>query len=150
MKIRDLIIDIDQMSRRNRMQSRLNDWNEDRQREDEAARLTMEIMHLFELVGAKTTEEAVALLRSYPVVTQENAELKRLFKNAQEIITDLEARTRFMESILAASQVALKAARKHCGNFVVSKNDAMNIFTAITPAVDEIQKMLSTFGKSNK
>ena len=150
MKIRDLIVDIDQINRRNRMQSWLNDWNEDRQRGDEAARLTMEIMHLFELAGAKTTEEAVALLRSYPVVTQENAELKRLFKNAQETISGLEARTCLMESILAASQVALKAARKHCGNFVVPENEAMAFCTATTPAIDEIQKMLSTFGKGRK
>ena len=147
MKIRDLIVDIDQINRRNRMQSWLNDWNEDRQRGDEAARLTMEIMHLFELAGAKTTEEAVALLRSYPVVTQENAELKRLFKNAQETISGLEARTRITESILAASQVALKAARKHCGNFIFSENEAKKISTAVTPAIDEIQKILSDIRK---
>ena len=65
MMIRDMIIDIDQMSRNNREYSKMQNRGSDLQREDEAARSTMEILHNFELAGMKSAEEAIAVLRIY-------------------------------------------------------------------------------------
>ncbi len=65
MMIRDMIIDIDQMSRNNREYSKTQNRESDLQREDEAARNTMEILHGFELAGMKSAEEAIAVLRIY-------------------------------------------------------------------------------------
>lgn len=65
MTIRDMIIDIDQMSRNNREYSKTQNRESDIRREEEAARRTMEILHNFELAGMKSAEEAVAALRIY-------------------------------------------------------------------------------------
>ena len=65
MMIRDMIIDIDQMSRNNREYSKMQNRGSDLQREDEAARNAMEILHNFELAGMKSAEEAIAVLRVY-------------------------------------------------------------------------------------
>lgn len=65
MMIRDMVIDIDQMSRNNREYSKTQNRESDTKREEETARRTMEILHNLELAGIKSAEEAVSVLRIY-------------------------------------------------------------------------------------
>ena len=77
MELRDMIIILDRVGQNNGRYSRMVGAVVDFPREEEAIRLAMELVNALSQAGAKTTAEALSLLRIYPMISERDKDLER-------------------------------------------------------------------------
>lgn len=144
MNIRDMIIELDQMCRNNREYSKQKDREACLQSEDEAARLTMDILHHFELAGVKSAGAAITALRIYPVLLDESKTQSYEIAGMKRDVARLKSEKLILAKLLRATGMALTLSCDHGTGELAPEKDLNEILILVSEAVAEMRRSVGS------
>lgn len=106
MELRTMIVTLDRMGMNSRSLSGRLERNEELREEYEAGRLAQEILSAFQRAGANTAGEALALLRTYPMILQRDRTLEWQAAEHRRTLERHAEKEQLVQSLLKAAVCA--------------------------------------------